>query len=307
MAHRFSDLPQELLRCIVQFLRYDALSLRNLSLTSRGLTYEAQSNLYADVRVVPIRQTFRTRACIDYKRSEKFFTTLVIHNPFLAKHVRCFVYSAYFPRDPDAQDLVLRSLQLMTNVKILEFTPVDEQDVPTNPFQGCTFQLTHFHCNFDISAEFLSTQPALRSLYPERNVDALASQYCANVSTLRIKYWREAVKFLPGRSVRRLEFAGVWRNESPFSFIAAELKNLTVVVFEYPLTLQSRGIETMIPYLPELHLLRVNGGSQFIKVRRTHSYTQLRIGTKMYFLLRDSIYLPISSSDSKTWNFSFTR
>lgn len=113
MANQLNKLPQELLHYIVRLLRYDALTLLNLCLTSRRFTHEAQLHLYANIRIIPFRQALPDRTIIDFDKRKKFLTTIVTHNPSLAKHVRRFVYSLCFPRAP-ALDLVLRSLRLMT-------------------------------------------------------------------------------------------------------------------------------------------------------------------------------------------------
>jgi hypothetical protein len=110
------------------------------------------------------------------------------------------------------------------------------------------------------------TQPTLQSLYSERNIEAVPSDCCTNLKSLHVRYWRDILNLVPGRSIRHLEYTGVWRDE-PLSAIATELGNITVLVSEYPLTLLSRGFEAMIPFLTHLRLLKVGGGSLFIEVR----------------------------------------
>ncbi|EKM77545.1 hypothetical protein AGABI1DRAFT_130241 [Agaricus bisporus var. burnettii JB137-S8] len=263
MATTFNDLPQELCNRIVRFFRHDRQTLLKLCLTSVRLVNEAQSYIYAALIIDNIK--FPTTI---YK-SFNLLLTLTVHNPSLAKYVDAFGYRIQrLPEDHAVYEKLRHAIRLMVNVTWLEINTT----IPHSPqgfFDGCTFRLRHFRCQFASSDKpaiykMLSTQPSLRSLYIDEFDQDFPSDCCLKLNRLCVEDWRSIEQILPGRSILGLELLPIegLMPVVPFSgsvppSITTQLGNLTHLTFRTDTPYDF--LEIMGPHLTRLMILRIIG------------------------------------------------
>jgi len=194
-------IPPELLRLIIEHLRYDRKSLLAVSLASHLLRVEGQ------------RILFRTMGFLKDKEIHIKFLTVIISSSLLAQHVEEFFQFRLL--NPEHQEeplweLTCRGLNAMVNLKHLFFGAVNGLPC-AQILRGCTFHLEILKWENYRDAEqllqFLPTQTDLRILgvtwsHPELNTSGI----CPKLQVLHgDQITMDA--FLPGRTITSLKWS----------------------------------------------------------------------------------------------------